>query len=364
MNTAKLLINDNKTLIKSYTQNIEYRMLTLEKLFKNILTSNNIILYEELVRQIKEGKLNTVLVSPHFTWWWQNLNLKIRSKNKSLVNNWFEYINWMLNVNMPIKSDNGKLIAKGSIFSIHDTQTYINELEGNSSFKIPQLAYEISLGLKEDPWLNQFINRINEKQPIDPYPLDLIEVHEFSNKKLGYINESLNLIQQITPGLLNDIKHFVKMIVLIKCKYISNFTDKSFNGAIFLSECVCPYSDLFITAEHIIHESAHIKLNYILLNEKLILAPSDYLVNSPFRKDKRPLEGLLHAVFVYENILIFWKALLANKIGDFKQVTTRIEDVSGLLNKGLDELNNHKDYFSDNGKGLLEKIKSTVNGGK
>lgn len=365
MNTK--IYDQDGSLLKNYIERTEKKIVGLKSLFRRILTKNNYLLYEILVLKIEKGIFKNIFQQPHFSWWWYNLHLSIRSKNKERVNSWFEYSTWFLNDSTItntyiLKSYNGRIVLNEKIYFVEDKYICTEMLSKYKSVDLPILNFGLRLGLSQDPWLTMLIDRINEKQPIDPYPFDLVEIFEFSNQYARYIDTSLELIMKSAPELLEYITNYVKMITLIKCNYISNFTDKSMNGVIFLGESVSPFSDPFFTAEHIIHEAAHIKLNYILAEEKIIIAPDDYLVNSPFRKDKRPLEGLLHAVYVYDKILKFWNSLLHKNFGEKQMVKKRQLEVKELLEKGLVELNRHRHYFSGKGNILLNSLENYLLG--
>lgn len=66
--------------------------------------------------------------------------------------------------------------------------------------------------------------------------------------------------------------------------------------------------DASVMTEAVVHEYHHQKLNALLNLDPIILGPtSEAIFYSPWRKDPRPLMGLLHGAYVFQAVLEFWK---------------------------------------------------------
>jgi uncharacterized protein len=126
--------------------------------------------------------------------------------------------------------------------------------------------------------------------------------------------QALRLVEAWRPELLAEMNRLSRDIIFIHDltadpeKYVS-FSDDSTPGALYCSirghgGLISP-ADL---ADSLIHEHRHQKL--YLLGRSVPLVSRDYpLVSSPWREDPRPPSGLLHAVFVFVELLGFWRHL-------------------------------------------------------
>jgi uncharacterized protein len=125
------------------------------------------------------------------------------------------------------------------------------------------------------------------------------------------MRESLNLIESWRPSLLAEIREispeiqFIKDLTAHPDKVVS-FSDNSVPGALYVSiRQGSKYIDKYDLADSLIHEHRHQKL-YLLQRSVPLVELDAPLVPSPWREDLRPPSGLLHAIFVFTQLLEFW----------------------------------------------------------
>lgn len=83
-----------------------------------------------------------------------------------------------------------------------------------------------------------------------------------------------------------------------------SFSSSRLPGTVFLSRT----SDVFRTAEAMVHEHGHLVLNGVM-DYVALINDHERLVYSPWRPDARPVAGLLHAVFVFSVVVEFLRSL-------------------------------------------------------
>jgi uncharacterized protein len=157
---------------------------------------------------------------------------------------------------------------------------------------------------RDDPWLRV------------PFADDRLEFEQGEVVVAGraLAEDALDLVRQWRPSLLSEMERLSREIVFIRDltadpdKCVS-FSDDSIPGALYCSirrsgDLISP-ADL---ADSLIHEHRHQKL-YLLGRRVKLLDRDRPLVASPWRDDLRPPSGLLHAVFVFVELLGLWRYL-------------------------------------------------------
>ena len=128
------------------------------------------------------------------------------------------------------------------------------------------------------------------------------------------INEALNLIFEWKASIIDEMKAISPDILFIRdldapLDRVVSFSDNSVPGALYVqlmkNNTYISAADL---ADSIIHEHRHQKL--YLLQRVCPIVNADYpLVSSPWREELRPPTGLFHALYVFVELLDFWKFL-------------------------------------------------------
>jgi HEXXH motif-containing protein len=131
-----------------------------------------------------------------------------------------------------------------------------------------------------------------------------IQLSEFAQQLV----HSLNLIKHVAPNLANTINLSVQWFVPLRSADPSihrSHSSMDLPHVIFLS----PSDRKAELAEAIVHEFGHNELNAIEPVCPLVDGQDVADFYSPWRTDRRPLRGLLHALFVFCGVSAFLRAL-------------------------------------------------------
>jgi len=139
----------------------------------------------------------------------------------------------------------------------------------------------------------------------------LFENDKITEDAKEIISQSFKIIEQYNPALLNEIYLLCPSIQFIQDPSahpdkIVSFSDNLIPGCIYVSVrtsqgFLCPY-DL---ADSIIHEHRHQKL-YLFEYFHPVTDKNNLKVPSLWREELRPVSGLFHAVYVFQNLLDYW----------------------------------------------------------
>lgn len=131
---------------------------------------------------------------------------------------------------------------------------------------------------------------------------------------MAVINNALRLISKWKSSIVDEMKAISPDILFIRdldapLDRVVSFSDNSVPGALYVQLMRNnQYIDPADLADSIIHEHRHQKL--YLLQRVCPIVNSDYpLVKSPWREELRPPSGLFHALYVFVELLDFWKFL-------------------------------------------------------
>jgi HEXXH motif-containing protein len=120
------------------------------------------------------------------------------------------------------------------------------------------------------------------------------------------IADALDLICAVDPPIGDRIRSNVGWYVPIGTdspEVHRSFSAANLAGVVFLSEA----TDILRLAEAIVHEFHHNEL-YAYSHVAPIIKPgSGELYYSPWREDARPLDGLIHAIFVFAGVCDFYR---------------------------------------------------------
>lgn len=173
------------------------------------------------------------------------------------------------------------------------------------------------------------------------------------------IAKSLEMIQAANPELASDLKRMIRWYVPMTTPGPRTHNSMSVNGmrgVIFLSEA---YDDIRM-AEAIVHEYYHNEL--YLFQEEYALheeVPNEVLY-SPWRPDPRPLNGLLHASYVFSGVADFLsRAERLPELSDYVSfLRDRRAEVVSQLRLGLLQI--PEDRLTDVGKYVVGVVESEV----
>jgi HEXXH motif-containing protein len=177
----------------------------------------------------------------------------------------------------------------------------------------------------------------------------------------GLVGKALEMIEAVDAGLFARVNALVHWYVPIHTPGPSvhnSFTVKNLRGVIFLSES---YDDVRI-AEALVHEFHHNELYTVQESIDLHRATAGELFYSPWRPDPRPLDGLLHALYVFTGVAGFIRrgeALPA--LADVReQMRGRRAHVVSQLQVGLMQV--PREVLTEDGASMIDSIAVEVEG--
>ncbi len=125
---------------------------------------------------------------------------------------------------------------------------------------------------------------------------------------LDLFNESIRLLCDYYPSIMQETENFVSNICFFEGKTIIGFTDFQNHGSIFMKYRLVKDNPIRL-AEEIVHEAGHTVLNTIMVKDRLILNTKDERYSSPLRQDLRPMFGLFHQLYVLSRLKKFYMAI-------------------------------------------------------
>jgi HEXXH motif-containing protein len=178
---------------------------------------------------------------------------------------------------------------------------------------------------------------------------------------LNLLNSAWKWVEEQDTALTTEMKMILRAVVPVKRADKHIHTSGSFKeapGLIALSWD----DDVPVLAEALVHEYHHQKLNALLNLDRLIEGPTfEAIYPSPWRKDARPLLGILHGVYTFQAVLRFWIKLLATKeVESYKTpIRKRTHTLHSQLLTALATLQEYA-IWSPLGEAFFEAIREAV----
>ena len=155
------------------------------------------------------------------------------------------------------------------------------------------------------------------------------------------LERSLGLIRRVDPifGTVSGMCRSLHVLRASGWGFDCSYSDPFLPFSIFVS---CPMSTEVHRAErlaeNIVHEALHLQLSLVERIEPLIVecqGASD--VYSPWKDERRPVQGVLHGVYVYGNLSYFWNCIGAQFSVYSSFAEARVEEIDNELHslKGL-----------------------------
>jgi len=168
------------------------------------------------------------------------------------------------------------------------------------------------------------------------------------------VGNALREIERISPDYFAEIKTLVSNIMIVKSNRFMAGSSFTLLGLVTLVDNHAPN----MTAEYIIHETAHQYLYNLMVCDEL--CSGEGLYTAPLRKDPRPVEGIYHAAFVLARIIDFYKKALATETTLPKEFMEKQIDHYRVRYKDAYDLLVDKATLTDLGQELLESSKAMV----
>jgi hypothetical protein len=268
----------------------------------------------------------------------QNVKFVVALNQSSIIINQIEY----QNLNEIIKSAN-----TGGILNLENNNIYITPSLLMSGGKIlldhedPIITKGWSSLYKNPDGTNYILTNRNEV--IDNYK---------------YFFEASKLIHENWPEIALNISKVLQNIHIIESPY----TDKhvSCTAANYYGSILVSFGNEYLLAEAIVHEYSHNLLNMIIANGDMFEGevPNEEIYYSPWRNDPRHISGLLHAVFVFNNVGKLLDKILKTSLNDF--VYERILNTIVKLIMGIKILKEYK-FKTDFARNFILDLEEDIN---
>jgi len=174
------------------------------------------------------------------------------------------------------------------------------------------------------------------------------------------LDQSLSFIHQYGS---EEIKRNLKLInSIVPCQVD---TESYPSGSTY----ILPHSiflkindNFFMTCEMLVHETSHVALNFKNFTNKIINCECKKTSNifySPWRDDSRPLNGIIHGLYVFLNVSKFWHQVISKNL--FSNIeeedisVRRYHTLASQLKKAIDQ-ELPFECLSDFGKKLLNQL--------
>lgn len=146
---------------------------------------------------------------------------------------------------------------------------------------------------------------------------------------------SLDLVRAVGPilGTIAGLCRSVHVLIPCDAHFDSSFSDPVLPFSIFVS---CPFTKepnrVERMAENIVHEALHLQLSLVEKSQPLVTeVPDQQRMFSPWKKEHRPVQGLVHGVYVFGNLMHFWKCISKHNTEYSSFAEERIEVIDGEL---------------------------------
>ena len=173
-----------------------------------------------------------------------------------------------------------------------------------------------------------------------------------------YFFEASKLIHENWPEIALNISKVLQNIHIIESPY----TDKhvSCTAANYYGSILVSFGNEYLLAEAIVHEYSHNLLNMIIANGDMFEGevPNEEIYYSPWRNDPRHISGLLHAVFVFNNVGKLLDKILKTSLNDF--VYERILNTIVKLIMGIKILKEYE-FKTDFARNFILDLEGDIN---
>ncbi len=231
-------------------------------------------------------------------------------------------------------------------------------------------------------WLNKPSLKLDKRKPIpkssfcvempsaqlqwfyDEHGLELLTENEIeTDAVLLKLNKAFSILRLIDPiyDCITDLVQAIHILRQPDADIDLSYSHPQIPFSIFISVCNddSVISNLRV-AESILHEAMHLKLTLIENNVSLIKPNTKNLYYSPWREELRPIQGVLHGLFVFRAIYEFYKRII-NEFSNYHELNkfliTRIDDIIIEINQLVDLKKNK--FLDKNGRKFITNLMET-----
>jgi hypothetical protein len=151
---------------------------------------------------------------------------------------------------------------------------------------------------------------------------------------------AMGMIEKV-PAIYLDVTKMARMVIVIDSPDLDfdvSYSHPNIPFSIFVSTCqnLDDISNIRV-AESIIHEAMHLKLSMMETLVPMLEASGDAKLYSPWRLGFRPVQGVLHGLFVFRMLYEFYLQLHGDYLNSFSNVSF-IEDRLKSINGEIDQV--------------------------
>ena len=226
------------------------------------------------------------------------------------------------------------LSSAATIRAVHERQVVTNDVEVRHSPVLQFDEFSIVVELEDDFLTSDLFE-----------PLVKITASEQVMEFVAGLRGAIALVRDVMPGMYHEVAAGCRVAIPVRPKLENTYPSGTTSTALGLTY-LCFDAPSHVMAEMLVHEISHSHL-FLLQNQDPLLDPAVHgdgwgkpLVYSPWRDDARPINGLLHACFVFGRVARFWEAIVHfnsdSTLVDFAQ--RRLSTLAVQLRWGLDML--------------------------
>lgn len=284
-------------------------------------------------------EVSDLVRSPFYTFWWRRLMGYLARKDSESATVWIPELSRLLSTALLLPDTDIKLHcvtdSKGTLalptlrcaltglacnapVSLHPTHGGVLRIvQDDAELSVPLHTfldgtthpnlrrYKMIPGSKialdaADPWVAWHLSALNAEPAEDPYPKrDLAADPGPKDRLLDHYALALQLVDEVWPALGQELRDDISYVFPFSSTLILGWADLRFRGAVFINS---GSDDFVFHIERLVHEAAHIRLfgtDRVALHDN----PPGHRISSPFRRDARPVTGVIHAAFVYARLI-------------------------------------------------------------
>ena len=206
------------------------------------------------------------------------------------------------------------------------------QLENEHIYIIPSLLLSGGKVLldNEDPFITSCWSLLYKNPDGTHYKLTTREAVA-SNYEI--FSKACKIISNVWPEMEFNIANTLRNIHIIESPYDDKHV--SCTAANFFGSILVSFGNEYLLAEAIVHEYSHNVLNMVIANGEMFNGnvPEEEIYYSPWRNDPRHISGLLHAVFVFNNVCKLFEKIINESNNEFvheRQVTIIVKLIMGI----------------------------------
>ena len=171
----------------------------------------------------------------------------------------------------------------------------------------------------------------------DPDPTDVAIIRDL-------IPKALNLIRLCDTNFYQEILEYVNEFMVLKLDdLIRGGTSFNLFGMIFIESKNAQYTVINMV-DHLIHETAHLYLFALGIEDPLVLNEYEDKFFSPIKNKDRPMLGVYHAAFVLSRVVQFLRLLTKTTLctaTELTEVNTLIERYTNMASDSFKIVQDH-----------------------